>query len=589
MSTIGVGNVLVTGGGAAPYSITFRGALGLAEQPKLEIVDWNTWLPASGLTTLLALLNPPPPVGPTTTTIPKPPETVATLDAKLALGQITFDEWLAGRGAILQAEIISGATTPANIKVITGLFPKAPEVVTTVDGKLPVPEGQTGPLCSRFDVGYFFFAAAPAVRGTSLTRAASSATSSRTTCVSKKVRTKVKGKFKFVTKRVCTKTTCVTKPVKVRVKVKVRGRTKYQLKTVNKRICTKKTVRSARFRTGQRGGTRLRPGPSSGFLGKSPTAPRPDSVDLGAVPLYTTCTSGVSDDIGAFSTPRNRRGPMKFITSRSTAVAITAAVAATMLFFSPGGGSTAGAATANFGCTGIDGDVAGSVGPANKSSRQLLELLATLGGSAELSLPVAVTVTAPASVKTGSGPYGVAFDYAISLPDTLVSSVKTLLKLDRLTITNASFAIDLSGAATGSVVGTTASREVSLASTPVAVSQAIAGVATPSTSGLVYYRPGASHFSVVVNGEVAGSAKIGTITVLCTATGLLGSTAVKPAGAPNIPANPIIVAARPTSATVVRLDDGAKVLPDEGNPITWSSLAWSATRPAASPRRPRAP
>src|SRR5690606_26442462 len=131
----------------------------------------------------------------------------------------------------------------------------------------------------------------------------------------------------------------------------------------------------------------------------------------------------------------------------------------------------AGAATANFTCGGIDGDRAGSVAGAPKSSKELLALLATLGGSAELSLPVGVTVDAPASVDTGSGAYPVSFVYSIALPDSLVKSAKDLLKVSTLQVKDASFAVDVSGAASGTIAGSTAAVDVSLATSPVTVTQ----------------------------------------------------------------------------------------------------------------------
>lgn len=262
---------------------------------------------------------------------------------------------------------------------------------------------------------------------------------------------------------------------------------------------------------------------------------------------------------------------MQLPQTRRIAIALAAVVAAGTLGWG-GTSTTAGAATANFTCKGIEGDQAGEVSGAKKSSKELLGLLATLGGSAELALPVDVSVTAPSSVKTGSGAYDVGFAYKISLPDSLVKSAKDLLKVTTLKVENASFGIDLSGAATGTVTGTTSSIDVTLGASPVTVQQAITGKVTPTSSGLVYYRPGATKLSVVVNGEVSGVAKIGTITVACTATGLLGSTAVRPPGSPVITPNPIVVPAAAGSNTSVDLDNGGRVTPDEGNPITWTSL-----------------
>lgn len=274
---------------------------------------------------------------------------------------------------------------------------------------------------------------------------------------------------------------------------------------------------------------------------------------------------------------------MRLVRPRRLAVGLTAAVVATTFAFGPGS-ATVGAATTTFTCKGITGDVAGQVAGANKSSKELLDTLAALGGSAELALPVDVTVNAPTSVTTGSGPYDVAFDYKIALPDSLVKSARDLLKVTSLKVTNASFGIDVSGAAATTVVGTIPSIDVSLATTPVTVAQTFTGSVTPSTSGLVYYRPGATQLSVVVNGSAGGVASIGTITVTCTASGLLGSTAVRPPGSPIISPNPLTVNVAAGASTSVNLDNGTLVTPDQGNPVEWSSLrlAGNATGGTAS-------
>lgn len=262
---------------------------------------------------------------------------------------------------------------------------------------------------------------------------------------------------------------------------------------------------------------------------------------------------------------------MRLARPRRIAVGVTAAVVATTFAWLPGS-PTVGAATTTFTCKGITGDVAGQVAGTNKSSKELLELLASLGGSAELTLPVGVTVNAPSSVATGSGPFDVSFVYDIALPDSLVNSARDLLKVSSLKVENASFGIDVSGAATTTVVGTIPSIDVSLATTPVTVSQTISGSVEPSTSGLVYFRPGATQLSVVVNGSAGGVATIGTITVTCAASGLLGSTAVRPPGSPIINPSPLSVNVAAGASATVNLDDGSLVTPDEGNPIEWSSL-----------------
>ena len=155
LSSVGKGNVEVSGGfNNAPYTITFKGALGLSDQPKIEIVDFQSWLPADGLAAVIAAIKPAPPgPGPTTTTTT--PRTQEQLDALLATGQISFDDWLDGRLNLLTASIIAGATSPATITALTALFPKPPDTLVTVTGKPTVPQTETGPLCSAFTIGYF--------------------------------------------------------------------------------------------------------------------------------------------------------------------------------------------------------------------------------------------------------------------------------------------------------------------------------------------------------------------------------------------------------------------------------------------------
>ncbi|MFN8052722.1 MAG: hypothetical protein U0Q22_14845 [Acidimicrobiales bacterium] len=199
ISTIGPGNVTVSGGaGNTPYTITFKGALGLADQPKIEVTDWETWLPASGLTSVLDALKPPAPAPgqSTTTTTTAVPETAASLDAKLGLGQITFQQWLDGRLNLLKTDLVAGLTSPATITALTSLFPKTPEFAVTVNGKPTVPQTETGPLCSAFTIGYFVVRPPAVVQGASITRY-----KTVTKCSYKRV--KVKGKY--VKKKVCSK------------------------------------------------------------------------------------------------------------------------------------------------------------------------------------------------------------------------------------------------------------------------------------------------------------------------------------------------------------------------------------------------
>lgn len=204
LPTIGKGNVQVTGSG--PWNITFVGALGLSEQPKVEVVDFLSWLPADGLQQVIGALKPadPKPGDPTTTTAV--PETQASLDAKLGTGQITLQQWLDGRLNLLKGDIIAGATSPATITALTALFPKAPEIAIATDGKATVPQTETGPLCTAFTIGYF-------VIPNPFATAVLAATQTRTVTKCSYVRVKSKGKYikKKVCKKVAVKAATTTK------------------------------------------------------------------------------------------------------------------------------------------------------------------------------------------------------------------------------------------------------------------------------------------------------------------------------------------------------------------------------------------
>lgn len=153
LSTIGKGNVKVTGRNGGGYNIEFVGKLADSPQPAIEVVDWNTWLPADGLNTLMGAI--PKPGGGGEGGEAAPPKTADQLDRELGAGQISFEEWLAGRGELLKSDIISGLTTPEVISAVTALFPKAPEVTVAKPGKKTIPATTTGPLCTQFQISWF--------------------------------------------------------------------------------------------------------------------------------------------------------------------------------------------------------------------------------------------------------------------------------------------------------------------------------------------------------------------------------------------------------------------------------------------------
>ena len=231
LPNIGAGGVKVTkaaptaGEPNPPYLIEYTGARGNQSRSLIEVAAWNTWLPAEGLSGVIAALNPPTTTTPGPTTTTAKPLTLPELDAALAAGTITIDKYIEGRVTILRNDIIGGFTSPAALEQITSLFPKKPEPKSITTGKAPVPSVSTGPLCTSFTVTYRVSPNPFRVEGISQTRCKAGYKAVATTVsVKSKVRVKVKGKFvtRYVTKKV-PKTVCkkVVTPKKAAVKKKV--------------------------------------------------------------------------------------------------------------------------------------------------------------------------------------------------------------------------------------------------------------------------------------------------------------------------------------------------------------------------------
>jgi hypothetical protein len=91
---------------------------------------------------------------------------------------------------------------------------------------------------------------------------------------------------------------------------------------------------------------------------------------------------------------------------------------------------------------------------------------------------VNVTPDVPASVPTGSDPFDAKFDFVVTLPPSLVSPLQTVLGKTSLKVTNATFAVNASGAATTTLSSTTPEINLALGGT-VIVNQSITGTVTP--------------------------------------------------------------------------------------------------------------
>lgn len=266
---------------------------------------------------------------------------------------------------------------------------------------------------------------------------------------------------------------------------------------------------------------------------------------------------------------------MKKRTTKGIAAATTVALG-TLAFQFAGPGPIAGAAgtTISVQCGGVDGDVAGQVSGVNKTSKELVGLLATLSpGSTGLPpLPVTVNVNAPEKAKKGSGEFDASFDFSIAFPESLVKAVRDTLKKSSLTVTNATIGVDYSGPVSGSLSTKIDAQTIDLNSPNPATSIQVSGKIPTDASGRIFYRPGVFNLSTQVDGEVAGLAKVGTLTLTCSAQGLLGSTNVQVPGAPTTPG---VIEAPPIVGGYTAgfpLEGRPDITPDDNNPIQWETL-----------------
>lgn len=266
---------------------------------------------------------------------------------------------------------------------------------------------------------------------------------------------------------------------------------------------------------------------------------------------------------------------MKKRTIKGIAAVTTVALGSLALEF-VGPGTIAGAAgtTISVQCNGVEGDVAGQVSGANKSSKELVGLLSTLSpGSTGLPpLPVTVNTNVPEKVKKGSGDFDASFTFSIAFPDSLVKAVRDTLKKSSLTVTNAVIGVDYSGPVSGTMTTTLESQTIDLTAPSPATSATVSAKVPTDKSGRVFFRPGKFDLSTQIDGEVAGIAKVGTLSLTCSAQGLIASTAIQVPGAPNTPAAveaPPIVGGYTAGIPILSRPD---VTPDDNNPILPDTL-----------------
>lgn len=236
------------------------------------------------------------------------------------------------------------------------------------------------------------------------------------------------------------------------------------------------------------------------------------------------------------------------------------AIAAMFEFATP---IPAGATTFDYVCAGVSTDDAGG----GKSSKEILEgTVSLLTGSSTLALTVDSSTDAPAKLAPGAAPFTANFDFNVSLPADLLKKGHDLLGLKTVTVKNASFAVDVSGAASGSISGTLPDTVIDLTAASLSLQQHVSGLVTPNGTGIVNYRPGLTKLTIVLG---IATPKIDSLTVGCTSSKLLATTAIQVPGAPNVPSD-LQVSGGPGLNGVTILD---KVTPDNGRPVINGSLA----------------
>lgn len=249
---------------------------------------------------------------------------------------------------------------------------------------------------------------------------------------------------------------------------------------------------------------------------------------------------------------------------RMVAIGLAAAsIALSFEFIAP---AIAGASTSfDYTCAGVNNDDAGG----GKTSKDILEgTVSLLTGSATLPLTVTASTDAPAKLRPGAAPFTANFDFAITLPSDLLKKGHDLLGLSKVTVKNASFGVSVSGAGTGSINGSLASTDVDLTSPSLVINQHLSGTVTPGTGGgIIAYRPGVTQMTIVLG---IANPKIDSLTVSCTSSKLIATTAIQLPGAPNV-ATDIAVTSGPGSSGTLLLD-GSRITPDDNKPINRDSL-----------------
>lgn len=220
LPNVGSGNVNVAAS-AKGYTITFTGKLARTDVPAIELGQWFTWLDqdtkkgvddiikgltGGGASTANAAAAAA--VAPAVTT-PAPTETWDSLNGKLLLGQISFEQWQAGATKLLTAQLVGSIPVPEALALVGRIFPAKPSFANPTAGEPDIPARMTGPLCTTFNASFAVFEAPVQVQGTTQVRE-----SSPSGCTTRTVKVRSRGKTRYVKRTVCPKKKATTKKKK---------------------------------------------------------------------------------------------------------------------------------------------------------------------------------------------------------------------------------------------------------------------------------------------------------------------------------------------------------------------------------------
>jgi hypothetical protein len=225
-------------------------------------------------------------------------------------------------------------------------------------------------------------------------------------------------------------------------------------------------------------------------------------------------------------------------------------------------------------CVGIQGDVAGYVSGAPKSSKEILDLAGSLVGLKALPpFPTTVTTDAPDKLAVNSGEREVTINYQILVPTEVAALLRDNLGVPSILARNATAGVQVSGPVTVSVSNVAGDTPLDLSNPASAINISMKVNLDTTQSGRVFFRPTPIKMDLQIGGAVGGGiATVGTVSLGCDVQGLIASTVVQVKGTPSTPAvidGPTVAGGQTSTIDLLGRSD---FVPDDGNPILPDSL-----------------